>query len=218
MAYTFPLPLADFFAGLPIQTAVPDLTEAVEMSQSGGGEILTADVGPRLWKMDVSIRPGYYADIEPIKAKLNLLRRAGRSLIVHAIPSMYPAADPTGSILGANVVQLDGVNVNHRDISLSGFPPGYKISVGDCMSFTYGSNPVRFAMHQFVGEAYANGEGVISPIEVIDFIRPGFTLGAPVTIIKPAFKAIVVPGSTNPGRVGQRMIDGLQFTVMQTLR
>lgn len=218
MAYTFPLSLADFFAGLPIQTAVPDLTEAVEMSQSGGGEILTADVGPRLWKMDISIRPGYYADIEPIKAKLNLLRRAGRSLIVHAIPFKGPQSDPTGAILGASVVTLGAVHPDNREIGLEGLPVGYKITTGDFMSFTYGSNPVRYAMHQFVEDGVAGGDGSTNYIEISDFIRPGFALDTPVTLIKPSFKAVVVPGSTNPGRVGQRMIDGLQFSVIQTLR
>lgn len=219
MAYTFPLPLADFFAGLPIQTVVPDLLEALEMSQDGGGSILTADVGPRLWKMDISIRPGEYDDIEAIKAKLNLLREAGRSLIVHAIPAVAPRADPTGAILGASVVTLQSVNVaNNREITLAGLPAGYKLSVRDCLSFTYGSNPVRYAMHQVVKDVTADGAGVAANVEVISFIRPGFTLDAPVRLIKPQFKAIVVPGSTNPGRVGQRVIDGLQFSVMQTLR
>lgn len=218
MAYSFPMVLSDFFDGLPIQTSVPDLGEALDYSQTGAGEVITADLGPRLWKMDVSIRLGYYAEIEQIKAKLNVLRRAGSSLLVHSMPLIAPQYDPTGSILGANVIRMTAVAPNNREITLSGFPPGYELTVGDFLSYTYGSNPVRYAMHQIAQTKQANNDGVISNIEVTEFIRPGWAANVQVKLIKPVFKAVVVPGSTNPGKSGQRITDGLSFSVVQTLR
>lgn len=217
MVQTFPMALDKFFEGLPIQTFKSDVGEAMEYNQTGGGEIISADLGPRLWKNDIVVRTGSYATIEQIKARLNLLRYPNRSLLVHSMPFMAPQADPNGSILGASSITLSDVDTsNNRVVELSGFPIGYKLTVGDFMSFTYGSNPVRYAMHQFAETAIADAGGKIT-IEVNTFIRPGFALDTAVKLIKPVYKAIVLPGSTDVGDMGGQFGSGVKFTVMQTL-
>lgn len=218
MAYTFPMSLTQFFDGLPIEFSTPELGEALDYSQTGAGEVLTADLGPRLWKMGVTIRLGHYAEIEKVRAKLSLLRQAGRSFFVHSMPLIAPQSDPTGSILGSSVVKLTSVNANNREVSLSGLPPSYKITTGDFMSFAYGSGPVRYAMHQFVEDRTADVGGVISNVEVSSFVRPGAAPETDIRLVKPFFKAVVVPGSTNTGRSGQLVTEGLSFSVIQTLR
>lgn len=218
MAYTFPLPLADFFDGLPITQFAPQLSEALEYSQTGAGEILTADLGPRLWTNKVTIRTGYYAEIEAIKAKLNLLRQAGRSLLVHSMPLKAPQYDPTGSILGASVVTLAAVDANNREIDLAGLPEGYTLQPGDFLSFTYGSSPTRYAMHQVVNTKVATALGAITDLEVVPFINPGYALGATITLIKPTYKAVYMPGSFDPGTSAARMTEGVSFSVIQTFR
>lgn len=216
MAQTFPVDLDDFFADIPIQTAVPDLGEALEVSETGGGELITADVGVRLWRMDVTLRPGSYREIEAIKAKLNMLRYAGRSLMVHSIPVLAPAYDPTGSILGASTVTVSAAS--SREISLSGLPVGYQLKAGEFLSFSYGSSPTRFAMHQLAEDATANGSGNMSLVEVVPHIRTGWVVGTNVRLINPQFKAIVMPGSTVAPSIAQQFSTGLRFSVQQTLR
>lgn len=217
MVQTFPMALDEFFEGLPIQSFKSDLGEAMEYNQDGSGAILTADMGPRLWKNDIIVRTGNYTTIEQIKARLNLLRYPGRSLFVHAMPFMAPQADPDGSILGASVITLTDVDgSNNRVVTLSGFPVGYELTTGDFMSFSYGSNPIRYAMHQFAETAVANALGIIT-IEVGSFIRPGYVLDSAVTLIKPFYKAVVVPGSTDVGSMGSQFGDGVKFSVVQTL-
>lgn len=218
MAQTFPMALADFFAGLPIQSSVPTLGEAMEFSQTGAGEVLTVDLGARLWMMDVSIRLGSYAEIERIKARLDLLRSAGRSLLVHSIPLLAPQYDPTGAILGASDVRLASVASNNREMSITGLPAGYKLTAGDFISFQYRTDPVRYAMHQFASDATANGSGVISSVEVSNFIRPGAVANTQLQLIKPRYKAVVVPGSTKAPTIGQMKSEGLSFSLIQTLR
>lgn len=217
MAQTFPMALVDFFDKVPIKTFKPDLTEAMEYSRSKGGEIFTADMGPRLWQMDIVVGARHYADMERVRARLNLLRSPGRSLLVHAMPIMAPQYDPTGAILGASAITLDAVAGNNREITLGGFPAGYVLQWGDCLSFTYGSNPIRYAMHQVADQKTADGAGVMANLEVTDFIRPGYALGAAVRLIKPIYKAIVVPGSSEAGTSGDMVTDGLKFSVIQTL-
>lgn len=217
MAYTFPMPLNQFFDGLPITVFSFDLGEALEMNETGGGEILTADMGNRLWQMDCEIKPGYYADIKQIKAKLDVLRYAGRSLLVHALGITAPQSDPDGSILGASVPVLNAVQPNNREIRLGGLPNGYVITTGDYLAFQYGSNPVRYAFHQVANGATAPG-GVSGLIELSSFVRPGYALGAPIQLIKPTMKMIVRPGSVDPGRSGGRFTTGVKFSLVQTLR
>ena len=218
MAQTFPMLLADFFDGLPIKGFTPDLTEAMEYSRTKGGEITTADNGPRLWTMDLIVPAGTHAKIEQIKAKLQLLRSPARSLLVGSMPLLYPQADPNGSIIGSTAITLTNVQPNNREITLAGFPPGYEITVGDFMSFTYGSNPVRYAMHQFVSNGVATGGGEIIDIEVVDFIRPGWAVDTPVRIRKPQYKAVVVPGSTEVLESDAMISGGVKFSVIQTFR
>lgn len=218
MVYTFPMPLDVFFDGLPIQSFVADLGEAMEHNRTGGGEIVSADLGPRLMKLDCVIRKGDYVEIERVMAKLDVLRYAGRSLIVHAMPITAPQYDPDGSILGVSAITLTDVAVNNRVIELSGFPEGYKLQYGDFLSFTYGSNPIRYAIHKVVNEAEADEDGVMAGLEVVDFIRPGFALDTAVTLIKPRFKAVLVPGSTEKGSSGSMFTDGIKFSLIQTLR
>jgi hypothetical protein len=216
MALTFPVALVDFFDGIPVQVATPDLGEAVEMSETGGGELITADVGVRLWRMDVSLRPGTYAEIERIKAKLQTLRYAGRSLMVHSIPMIAPSYDPNGAILGANVVQV--ANATSREISISGLPAGYQLKAGEFLSFPYGTSPVRYALHQIVEDKTASGGGVITNMEVVPHVRAGWVAGDIVRLIKPQFKAVVMPGSTSMPSISQQLSTGLKFSVQQTLR
>lgn len=218
MPQEFPMPLADFFDKLPISSFTPDLTEELEVSRTRGGEILTANNGPRMWTTEITVHESFHVRIERIKARLQMLRSAGRSLLVHSMPIMYPQSDPHGSIIRNYSITLGQVAPNNRVIRLDGFPPGYKLQVGDFLSFTYGSNPLRYAMHQVVCmEAVADVSGLMWDIEVVDFIRPGYVLGAPVKLIKPIFKAIVVPGSTEVGESGPLTTRGLKFQLLQTL-
>lgn len=223
MALSFPVPLESFFSGLPVQFSEPELTESYEMNETGYGEILTADLGTRLWQMKVSVRDGSYREMERWRARLNMLRQAGRTVIAHAIPNAFPQYDPYGSILGSNNPTLNSVAANMRDIRITGLPSGYRIFDGDYLSFQYGSDPIRYAFHQAViptanGYVQATSAGLTPVFEVTPNVRPGYETGAAIQLLRPRFKAMIVPGSTSLGRSGQQQTTGISFTLMQTLR
>lgn len=218
MALAFPTPLDSFFAKLPINQCTPDLTESVEMNETGYGEILTADLGTRLWQMDIAIRNGNYNDLEKIRALINVYRQAGRSFFAHAVPSKFPQYDPDGLILGSNTPRLYSVNANMRDVIISGLPNAYKIQAGDCLSFQYGSNPTRYAFHQVVSDATAASNGRTTVFEVIPAIRPGYSTNSIVQLVRPYFKAMIIPGSVKMGKTGSRETSGISFSLIQTLR
>lgn len=150
MAYTFPLSLADFFEEIPIQTVNLTLGEAMEHNQTASGEVTTASLGSRLWQATITTNPDYHIPAMQLEAKLDMLREAGASLFVGALPIDAPQYDPTGAILGSSAVTLADVRANNKEVTLAGLPSGYELRPGDLFSFNYGSNPVRTAMHRVV--------------------------------------------------------------------
>lgn len=218
MAFSFPLTSAQFFGQLPIQANSFELTESLDISETGWGEQIVADIGPRLWKADLVIRPGTYAEIERVKSRLNLLRQAGRSCLFHPLPLLWPQHSTNeGADIESAPTQLEAVAVNNRDVTISGVPVGYKFGVGDFFGFRYGSDPVRYALHQIQNDRTVSGSGEVT-FEVSPFIEPGYTLGAPVTFVKPLVKMVIVPGSTNVGSSRQMFTTGVKFSLIQTLR
>jgi len=105
-----------------------------------------------------------------------------------------------------------------RDISLSGLATGAALGPGDCLSFAYGSNPVRYALHQITDPAVAAGTGTTPVFEVVPPLRPGAAVGAQVALIDPVLKAVIEPGSVREGRAVRNKIEGISFGWIQTLR
>lgn len=218
MALSFPTGLDDFFRKLDVESATPDLGEAVELNQDGWGSLIMVDLGERLWRMEVTLMSNYYGPAQGQNAKLNVFRQAGRSMLVHALPNPYPYEDPDGSRLGSASPKLYAVGTNRRDIQLSGVPSGYILTAGDFLSFQYGSNPTRYAFHQVVSDRVVTASNGRTPsFEVVPAIRTGFILTADVQLIRPYFKGIVIPG-VSMGKSSRQFTGGTTFTVQQTLR
>lgn len=218
MALVFPLSLNDFFNGLPIGVGSVDLTEAMEMSENGKGEILTASMGNRLWKADFDIASCTYEQADAIKARLDTLRYPGRSLLVRPAPYVGPRNDRDGQILTPYDPKIYAVASNNREITFSALPVGLLLEPGDFFGYLYGSNPVRRALHQITVGGTVGSDGRVT-VESSSFILPGYSLGSTSAIfLRPVFKAVIVPGSVNPGRKAQQRVEGLSFSLMQTFR
>lgn len=202
MALVFPL-AADFFAGLPVSSCSLDLGEATQVSgRTAGGSVLTAGLGARLWQGTVNLTPMTARQAEAVRARLNVLREPGRTLLVTPYPVDRPAAGVTTGLT------IAAISTNSREMRLS----GGTLEPGDGLSFTYGTNPIRYAFHRVV----ANNGGLL---EVTPNIRPGAAVGAAVHVVQPWFKALIVPGSVNAGTAQPGdLIAGISFDIQQTLR
>lgn len=218
MAYNFPLGVAEFLSILPIRDMVFDIPEAIEMSETEGGEILTAEIGARLWQGEIALDDMTPDEAAEAKAMLDVLRRPGATFLCHDVGRPGPRRDLTGRLLGAAGVTLSSVSADNREIRLAGLPQGYQISRYDYLSFRYGADPTRFALHRAAAPGAANAAGQTSWIEVTPNIRPGWAAGAAVSLKRAACKAIIVPGSVNPGRRKALMTTGCSFKFIQTLR
>lgn len=217
MAISFPVAKVDFFNGLKVAACTFDLPGGLQMSRTAGGEIITADLGARLWRGTVTLADMRHADAVKVQAMLNRLTDSGASFLAYDPAHWRPAYDPTGALLGAAAVTINSLPTA-RELTLAGLPAGYVLTPGDYLSWNYGSSPVRRAFHQVVVGGTANGSGITPALEVVPEIRPGSAAGASVLINQPYCKAVVVPGSFK-GRSSRPAISGgMQFDFIQTLR
>jgi hypothetical protein len=214
----FPISLATFFSPLAVAEAVFDLSEAMSATETGGGEILRASYGPRLWQGRVTVRANTYLDLDRLVARAELLRQPGASFFVHPSHRRGPQADPTGATLGSASPTVTGVAANNREITLAGLPGSYVLTEGDFLSFTYLSNPTRYALHRVMETRTATGGGGISNMEVSPVIRPGATWPRALTLVQPFCKAVIVPDSFDAPVTTHGSRAFFSFAWRQTLR
>lgn len=213
---TFPWAVDDFFGGLKIASATFDLSESLQIEETGGGQIVTAGLGERLWEGSVQLVGGYHADLAALQARLSLIRESGRPFFVFPKHKPFPASDPAGTILGA-AAPVIATLPSARTMTLSGLPAGYQLSPGDFLSFAYGSSPARQALHQIVTGGTANASGVAPAIEVTPAIRPGAATGAAVRLVRPFCTAIYRPGSYRAASYSLRVGSASSFSFVQTV-
>jgi len=217
MALSFPLSLSDFIEKLKVQSQSFDLPESlVATGTTDSGDILTADIGTRLWTGEIQLAPMPYDEAEGVSAVISALRQAGRSFFVRNLVKSGPRFDPEGALLDGFTPKIEAV-VSNRELALKGLPQGFVLSPGDYLGFSYGAGPVRHALHDIVTGGTANASGKIT-IEVSSFIRPGVATDAEITLIKPVCKAVLVPGSVSRGVAAGQVITGITFKWRQTLR
>lgn len=216
MALTWPLSLTGFFEPLPIARVTFHLGRAVTVSETGGGDVISHQLGARLWQGQIALGKDSHRAFAAIEARLALLEEPGASLLIYDTRMPGPQGDPDGSLLGSNVVKIATLDANNREMTLKGLPSGYVISQGEFLSFEYGSNPVRFAFHRVVTGGAAGGNGVTPLIEVIPFIRQGAAVNAIVTLFKPTLKAKIMVADY--GASSATISTGGTLNWMQTLR
>lgn len=215
MALTLPLSLADFFDTLKVRSAPFVLIEQQEYSGLGTGEGLAHDLGPRLWQAQVESAPMALAEAQALLARIEALDGSINAFYAYNPSKAYPDADPSGSILGASTPTIHTIASNRKEMRLTGLPAGYVLTAGDMLAVDYGS-PSRRALIRIVTGATASGGGLTPLFEVRPHLRPGIVTTLPVSLVKPAMKAKIVPGSLSTAH--DLMVTGsLSFTMRQTL-
>ena len=214
---TFPLTLAQFFDLLPISSVRFEPTEATEISETTDGVLLPADLGVALWQGTFLLSDVLHEEALEISPLINLLRRAGASFLVTDPRRPWPRLDPQGAGIASSSPKLMSIAANRREISLQGLPPGYRLSRGDLVSFTYGSNPLRYALHELVAPAIANASGNTALVEVSPPVRPGVSVDADIRLVNPVCKASLVPKTADLGASVETITSEMSIRWMQTL-
>lgn len=217
MALSFPLSLQTVYDMLFIEDAVFTPARNDSTSGLGNNQPVHAELASPLWKADVSTMPLENDDSESLAALMEVLERPGNDFYLCNPRKLFPRADPDGTLLGSATPTLDSVNINNRQIAIAGLPGGYTLSRGDVFSFEYGpTGQKRRAFHRFTETMVATSGGVISAIEVYPHIRTGAVGATPITLIKAAMRAKLVPGTYKPAGYGA-LHQRVSFTAIQKL-
>lgn len=211
MALSYPLTPAQFQDQFKISVAEFFLKNPREVNTTSGGAQLSASVGFSVWLGTFTLVPTNDRSLAAKRdALLSVLDRTGSSFLVYDPAKTHPAADPTGSILGAATPTLTSVNaLDNREITLGGLPVGYQLTAGDYIGIRSGA---KYWLHRVVTDV----AGATPTVEVTPFANPEMPGGAEVTLIKPMIKAVLSP---NPNYGAHRAVvsGAAQYSFAQTM-
>ena len=217
MALTYPLSYAQFLGALRVEEVMFRLSHPQEHTRLGDGTVISASLGASLWTGTIRLAQANHARHAEMEALIALMDQPGATFLCHDPRYLGPASDPTGSSLGSRTVTIHSVSSNLRELRITGLPSGYVLSAGDMLAFQYGSNPVRYALHRIVVGGTSSSGGLTPMLEVVPPLRPGAAAGLPVSLIRPACKARLLPEPTY-GAGRQALSRGASFDFIQTLR
>jgi len=150
-----------------------------------------------------------------VLARLDALDGATNSFYAYNPASAFPQADPDGSGFGASTPTIHTIAANRKELRIVGLPDDYVLTAGDMIAIDYGS-PSRRYLGRLVTGAAADGDGLTPLFEVRPHLRPGITTTLAATLIKPAMKCKIVPGTLSSAH--DLMVSGtISFTMRQTL-
>ncbi|MFO1141190.1 MAG: hypothetical protein U1E59_02175 [Amaricoccus sp.] len=213
MAIVFPLARSVFADRLKIAAFRWQLQPFVESSGTGLGQVITNEISPRRWRAEVELARMPHADAADIQALVDAIGPSG-TFYLHNPAQLGPRDDPTGSAVTGYAVAINATSDN-KVLKLSGLPAGYTLRRGDMLHFDYGPSPTRRALHRIVEDATANGSGTTGFFEVRPFLKAGTTTGLLVTLVRPAARMMLEPGSFNPGTEGPVNTAGMSFTAIE---
>lgn len=170
------------------------LVSRQEQSRLASGATRGKDLGPALWLGNFTTAPLPNDDASAFEAVLDSLDGIIQPFEACDLRRNLPRAHPDGV---CNDGVLLSVNANNKALSLSGLAAGQVVSVGDFLSFDFGTNR---ALHRVAETVTANSSGETAEFEVRPHIRPGWTLSpaTAVTLKNPRGIFVMLPGSVSP--------------------
>ncbi|TWI38226.1 hypothetical protein [Paracoccus sulfuroxidans] len=213
MAYTT---LVNFFDKLKIAdfSMYPDAS--LITSQTGGGDILTAENGPRLWKGRITLAPMSHANARIQSNLVNTMMNAGAKFEVIDKKNQYPLEDPKGTLTQGYVPKVSG-STSGSTFVLTAARPGYVLNPGD--RFAYRINGKRY-YNEVTNRQIATINGGFVALPVMCPIRgPGTPLNnATVIFQRPSIVAQIIPGSVSQFVFNPSHAEGMSFDFIQVIK
>lgn len=186
-----------------------------QASSSADGEAHYASRGVPLWMAKITSPPMTNAEAEGLMALVNSLQGSLGTFLLNNKRLPYPSSDPTGSIFGA-ATPIVGTITNNVSVAFTGFPNNYVIPLGTYFQIIH--DTTRYYIGQFAAAKTANGSGAVSASAVTPPLPDSVDPGDAVTVLKPAGKFKLVPGSaylTNVGLVNASIVLNARQTYEQ---
>lgn len=194
MALTFPYPLAFFSDFLRVRSSRVRLQRYDELSGGGDGRTWAAQMAAPLWSADIKLSDCPAAIARETEARIDGLDGSQRTFLFADPAYRGPAS---GVTTGLDAVTISGIRGTDRGaIALTGLPKFFVLTAGDYLSINYASGRVYFG--QF-SEGGSSGNGVsLGQKEIRPYLPFGISVGATVELVRPAFKAFIIPGGYTP--------------------
>lgn len=195
MTITYPLP-ASFLEDFPGWTTEFDLSWRQEQSRSTGGRTVVKDFGSPLWKLSAQSRSLSPNELDRWRARLNALENGLKTFRAWPKSRGFPIAYPNGSWPAGSAFSgtgaISSIAANRKAVSVSGFPAGFRFSVGDFIQIG-GAD-----LHQVMEDAVVDANGVSSQFEVRPHLWPGVVAPVAAVVRRPSCIMTIVPGSVSP--------------------
>ncbi|OLP56674.1 hypothetical protein BJF92_11335 [Rhizobium rhizosphaerae] len=215
MSVVYPYPVEALSDQLRIESILWDIQRNDEISGDGEGSVWQAELAPPLWVGTISLVPMDSGEARRIAARLRKLHGMQEALFFVDPSTEYPQADPEGLILGNATINIASVSSDRDAMSFSGFPAGYRLTEGDKLQISYGSDPVRFAFLEISEAGAANGVGTTPQLGVFPHVPVGVGAGLSARFAKPACRCVVMTGSHNPGTARKVVTEGAGFKLIE---
>jgi len=216
----FPLDKSQLSDRLMIESNRRRLTGFQDISTSGAGDIIVADIAPRAWTGSVESTVMTFQQAAEVEALINSLDESQNSFYLGDPRAPYPFYDPDGTILNGmgGTIKINDISSDNLRIQIKNAPVGFKFQRGVFFHFDFGTDPVHRAYHQIVSnQEVADGFGVTDWIEVRPRIRNGAAVNDVLTFANPCVEVKIIPGSYREG-VGQGMVvTGIGFDWRQVI-
>ena len=163
---------------------------------------------------------------EEWRAFVAVLRGQQRTFLGRDYGRPYPLSAPDGfdGLVRASGGAFDGtatswsINADRDEPTLSGFPAGFVLSVGDYIMWRWATGGVqRRSLVRVVQGAVANGSGVVAPLvePPLPTVTPG---GAVADLAKPSCVMKLIKGETQLGEKTRTLRIGGTIAAIQDLR
>lgn len=198
-----PIPLSGFFDLFGVRDVTFWPPPRQEVSREAGGRAQVKDMGSPLWRASFTTAPQSLRAAQAFEAALMSLNGSAGTFLAFDPRRPFPAAYPAG--LFADTARIGTLfDGNAFLIALSHLTPGFTLSPGDYLSFSYGSRPSR-ALHLITGvdsgSLIAGAGGETGALRVFPPLRPGALVGASVTLKRPACEMRLDGGQAPPSLV-----------------
>jgi hypothetical protein len=211
MAIEFPVPAAQFADTLKISSVTWRLREFTETSGTALGQVITQVMAPAKWQASVALAAGYHADVNRIVALCEAIGATGTFRLYNPMAE-FPAADPTGALLGSATPSIEIVGADFKSLRVRSLPPFYELRAGDMLQVTSGA---RSMLLRVAEDATASAAGLTPIFEVRPHLRSWVAQGQAVTLARPSAKMMFAPGSFDPGSGAPLIASGVTFDAIE---
>jgi len=189
MAVTFPMSIEDFMDKLGVVKTTFHLPSLVQSKRQTGGGTVRVEPGERMWVGKVELRPYRNISIDRYSAMLELLGEGNASFFVTPSDRKGPQSDPTGVALAASTPLIRQIGSGGSEISFKGLPGGFKLNVGDMVSFVSAGT---HCLHRIQNDVTASGSGNTSLVTISPPPPPGLAIDIAVQFVQPRCMAEIV--------------------------